>query len=38
MLNHAETVLFALCFGGYLYSVYYCIEKYIEDKSVTNIG
>jgi hypothetical protein len=38
MLNPAESVLFVLCFGGYLYSVYYCIEKYLDDHSVTNIG
>jgi hypothetical protein len=33
---HPQTLIFLLCSGGYLYFVYYCIDKYLEDNSVTN--
>ena len=33
---HPDTLIFLLCCGGYLYFVYYCVDKYLEDHSVTN--
>ncbi len=36
MFSQPEVVIFLLCCGGYLYSVYYCLEKYLEDNSISN--
>ncbi len=38
MILRAETVVLVLCGGGCFYSVYYCLEKYLEDQSLTNVG
>jgi hypothetical protein len=38
MLFSPDTVLFVLCFGGFLYSLYYCVQKFLQDHSVTNTG
>jgi hypothetical protein len=33
---HPDTLIFLLCCAGYIYFVYYCIDHYLEDNSVTN--
>ncbi len=30
MFSHPEAVIFMLCSSGYLYSVYYCVDKYLQ--------
>ncbi len=36
MFSHPEAVVFLLCSGAYLYSVYYCVDKYWQDLSISN--
>ncbi len=36
MIFRTDTVVLILCCGGCFYSVFYCLEKYLEDQSMTN--
>jgi len=38
MFSYAEAIVFLLCCCAYLYSVYFCVDKYLADNSVTDLG